>query len=238
MPRRPALFRSARMRLLGSARRIGEVGTGGDGARLGPAIYRPLVVGAAILTRLPAAVDRRRRWQVDVAPGARLLPDAPDRAIDVERVVAWRRLAGETCRIGAALVSAADLGAGDDADRAADAGLDRWMPASPRADVGGPLRPRGPAIEMYGWALLYRLGDSGTTAFVDPHEDHDDLPAFYESPLELLDRANFLASRGVATRPIALVTRPEDFVRPAAAPVNRFFPTARCRPPADLRRLF
>ena len=245
MPRQPGFIRSARMRLVGTPAR-GSIGSGGAydspdsrpaPPRPGPtgSIYRPLIVGAAILHRLPASLDRQRRWQVDVAPGCRFLPDAPGSGLDVDRVVAWRRRSGEPCRAGAALVSSCDLSAAlaTDGDGRRDDAVDRFRFAN--RDRG--LR-RGAAIEMYGWALMYQFPGTDHRAWVDPHEDHDDLPAFFESPLELLDRAAFLADRGVRTRPIALITRPDDFVDSLHGPVNRFFPAARFRRPADLRRLF
>ncbi len=73
-------------------------------------------------------------------------------------------------------------------------------------------------------------------ALIDAHESFTDLPAFYESPLELLDRSSFLAARGISTRPIALVTRPEDFevVENTAEVRNKFLPNALFRCPCPL----
>ena len=54
---------------------------------------------------------------------------------------------------------------------------------------GGPHAIARP--EFYGWSLLYQLPGDGDLARVDPHESLADLPAFYESPLELADRQAF-----------------------------------------------
>jgi hypothetical protein len=123
---------------------------------------------------------------------------------------------------------------------------------------GADLRPLGqgrPSMQlqycdadMYGWSLLYqpkRLGGpAGGLAAVDAHPDIPELPAFYESPLELCDRLDFLDRSGIPARPLALVTRPEDFVvadpqQQGESPShrNRFIPEGRFRPPADVSQL-
>jgi hypothetical protein len=62
---------------------------------------------------------------------------------------------------------------------------------------------------------------------IDPHDQFTALPAFYESPQELLDRAEFLAAKGVPSRAVALVTEEADFVVDGAGRRhNRFFPQA------------
>jgi hypothetical protein len=82
---------------------------------------------------------------------------------------------------------------------------------------------------------LYQLPGIRGIGFVDPHESFPDLPAFFESPLELLDRATFLHGKGIVTRPLAVLTRPEDFNRGAdGTPVNRFFSEASFARPANL----
>jgi hypothetical protein len=91
---------------------------------------------------------------------------------------------------------------------------------------------------MYGWSLLYQLPGLVGVARIDAGETTSDLPAAYESPQELLDRTDFLAARGIATRPLALVTQPEDIARTAGAAYarNRFVPHAvyqRTCDPAD-----
>lgn len=111
-----------------------------------------------------------------------------------------------------------------------------------------PVRLQTCDADIYGWSLLYqppRLGGQASgLAAVDANLDTAELPAFYESPLELCDRLDFLDRRGIPARPLALVTRPEDFVGAAQhQPVrslyhrNRFIPEGRFRPPADLSQL-
>lgn len=79
---------------------------------------------------------------------------------------------------------------------------------------------------IYGWALAYRFPDSTGPALVDPHDDVPDLPAFYESPAELIDRIVHLEDRGVETRPIALLVHENDFIRDErGGGINRYFPT-------------
>lgn len=83
--------------------------------------------------------------------------------------------------------------------------------------VGRSLRRalRRPAVRdadptFHGWALLYQLpGDRGVGR-VDPHDASPNLPAFYESPLELADRQTFLARRGVPSRALALLAYEAD----------------------------
>jgi hypothetical protein len=61
---------------------------------------------------------------------------------------------------------------------------------------------------------------------VDRDCENPDLPACFELPLELIDRISFLEARGCRTRPIALITRPEDFEPVAGGWRNRFRPAA------------
>ncbi len=78
---------------------------------------------------------------------------------------------------------------------------------------------------IYGWALAYRFPDSTGPALVDPHDEVPDLPAFYESATELLDRVGYLEARGIETRPIALLVHDRDFVRDGrGCRINRYFP--------------
>lgn len=110
-----------------------------------------------------------------------------------------------------------------------------WLSPSPRVERAPGL------VEIYGWALMYRLPGMIDAAAIDPHDEFDDLPAYFSSPLELVDRAAFLASKGIPNRPIALLTQREDFHPRSVTtprPVNRFRPEERFRRPADLRRLF
>lgn len=79
---------------------------------------------------------------------------------------------------------------------------------------------------IYGWALAYRFPDSTGPALVDPDDDVPDLPAFYESPAELIDRVTYLEARGIETRPIALLVHENDFIRDArGGAINRYFPS-------------
>jgi hypothetical protein len=221
-----------------------------ESAAAGRRLYRPLIVGAAILHRTTGRWLRSERgtprgaWRVDVLAGGTLVPDAPRRPLDIERVVAWRQQRGETCRVAAALVSCCDvttlppLSAADDPARS--------LPADTPASPGQPFEDRPQVeqapgvVEIYGWALMYQLPGMLDTAAIDPHEELDDLPAYYSSPLELVDRAAFLAARGIPNRPIALLTRREDFHPRGVGPrpLNRFQPDVSFRRPADLRRIF
>ena len=100
--------------------------------------------------------------------------------------------------------------------------LDITPPASPLHLRSG----HGPCTEFYGWSLLYQ-GSWAGVGLIDPHEQLTELPAFYESPQELLDRAEFLAAKGVPSRAVALVTEEADFVVDGAGRRhNRFFPQA------------
>jgi hypothetical protein len=185
-------------------------------------LLRPFFAGLAILYR-----DCRAgaTWTVDVLEDGRLLPHAPRSSKQLERIVSLHRALGRTCRVGAALATPADLVSG-----LADGPVRR-----PRltASDDTPTRRRP---EIYGWALMYQLPGMQGTAAIDPHDRFDDLPAFFESPLELIDRSVFLAARRIPNRPIAILTRPEDFVRPetGAGWGNRFYPQARFRRPCRL----
>lgn len=214
----PALVSRARVRLVDTRTGFGTAVP----ARRGE-LFRPFVVGPAILHRPRLRAGDRTPWRMDELPGGRLLPAAPRRAVDLERVVAWRRAEGLCCRVGVALVSCCDL---DPTSVSA---------APPGGFVLARRRPaRGAAIEIYGWALLYRGGDGA--ALVDAHDEFDDLPAFYVAPAELADRAEHLAARGIPSRPVALVTAAEDFIDGDPAR-NCFFPAGAYRGPVDLRRL-
>ena len=86
---------------------------------------------------------------------------------------------------------------------------------------------------------MYQLPGMRGTAAIDPHDRFDDLPALFESPLELIDRSVFLAARGIPNRPIAILTRPEDFVRRETGEgwTNRYYPQARFRRPCRLEAI-
>ena len=182
-------------------------------------LVRPLVAGLAILHR----DGRHAAWQVDVYPDSRLLPHTPRSLAGIDRVVRMHRALGRACRVGAALASPTDL--------VAESGS--WPPSQARRDCRSGRSP-----EMYGWALMYQLPGMRGTASIDPHDRFDELPAFYESALELIDRSTFLTARGIPNRPIALLTRPEDFAGPAGGSgANRFYPQARFHRPCTLDAL-
>ena len=172
-------------------------------------LYRPLIMGPALLERTAPG----GRWRVRVTRDARLLPVFPAEFASLGRRIAWLRSLGAVHRIAAALVVPQDLAGPPVRMEAADHRL---------------------RSEFYGWALMYRLPGSRSSGLIDSNELVPELPAFYESPLELLDRSDFLAARGIPSRPLALVTQPGDFTITADANHrNRFFPQARfCQPPS------
>lgn len=102
------------------------------------------------------------------------------------------------------------------------------------ADIGRPpVAASGDAVvgrtdaEFYGWSLLYKLPGMRGLALVDPHEEFVDLPAFYESGAELVDRTEHLAARGISVRPLALLARPDDYTTAADGRIcNRFLSPA------------
>lgn len=171
----------------------------------GATIYRPLVVGPAILRR-PAAPGEA--WLVPLEPGESVRPRCPrSRTALLEHVLALRAT-GVACRVAAALVAPEDVRAVTDAD-----------------DDGGWTMPRGGRcrLEFYGWSLLYRPAGSPRTGLVEPHPTFPDLPAFFQSPAALLERSESLARRGVRSRPLALFTQPEDFAEgPDGVWINRY----------------
>ena len=208
-------------------------------------IYRPLIIGPAILHRhaeplagtSPIGEGRSQPWQVNLVAGSRLRPRVPPSLSGIEATVARCRRAGRLTRIGAALVSCCDIISAT-ATLAADGPAGNPLP-HPRFRFDDPRR--GVVAEIYGWALMYQMQGMIDRAVIDAHDEFDDLPAYYESPLELVDRSAFLAARGIPSRPIALLTRPHDFAPAAvdgAGPVSIHFPQTRFRRPADLHRIF
>lgn len=104
----------------------------------------------------------------------------------------------------------------------------RRFPMAGRRGTAGSRGGERPNVQrtIYGWALAYRFPDSTGPALVDPHDDVPDLPAFYESAAELIDRIVHLEDRGVETRPIALLVHESDFIRDERGRgINRYFPT-------------
>jgi hypothetical protein len=173
--------------------------------------FRPIVLG-------PTVLHRRRaddRWRVEVSRDGTLLPLLAASEEDLEGMLAERRRTGRLCRIAAALLTPGDT---------ASAGV------MPRGRRVGPAS-RQPRLDAYGWALLYQPPGIEGLAFVDRHQEYPGLPACFELPLELLDRAAFLADRGFRTRPLAIIAQPEDF-RPARG--GRLSPSGGLRPPSRL----
>ena len=164
--------------------------------------YRPLFVGPAIMHR---PVAGREPWTVDVSNDGRLLPLAPRSRQALRLEVDRLRSLDRHCRVATALICPADL---------------------PGTSTAGPLRKRELRTEFYGWSLMVQPPGIRDRAFVERDEENPDLPACFELPLELIDRLAFLESRGCRTRPIALITRPEDFEPVAGTWRNRFRPAA------------
>lgn len=110
-----------------------------------------------------------------------------------------------------------------------------------RRCVAGRSRHRGGlgrlmGSDIYGWCLMYQPPGMHGIAVIDAHECCDELPAYFELPLELLDRAEFLGRRGIRSRPLALLAQPGDFETPSTGgpPRNRFLPGVRLgQPPHD-----
>jgi len=179
-------------------------------------VYRPLIIGAAIM-KLPSAPGEA--WRVALDRDGTVRPRAPAASRDLRARVRALRAAGVPCRVGAALVCPEDL--------AADAGSEGPLP--PRS------RPRPCRSEFYGWSLLYQPPGSPLIGLIEPHPDLQYLPSFFGSPLDLLERSDWLARRGIPSRPIALVTQPDDFDADATGNlVNRFFPADVFRRPGGL----
>jgi len=166
-------------------------------------LYRPWIVGPAILTRPPQKTpadggEMEGLWQVDVSDDGRLLPLAPRLPADIQQVLDFRRALGLVCRVAVSLLVPTDM---------PPPLLGELFEPGPQAKN----RSRFP-VEIYGWSLLYQLPHMHGRAVIEPHDRFCDLPAFYESPLELVDRSAFLTARGIPHRPLALLTQPEDFV--------------------------
>ncbi|MFM8414123.1 MAG: hypothetical protein ACKOCX_05305 [Planctomycetota bacterium] len=194
-----AVIRPVRSRL------VSQVPRGGEIPPRRQRVYRPLVVGPAVLRRHGPGEP----WTAVVSTDGRLWPEVPP---GLGRRPRW--LLGGAHRVAAALVAPQDLD-----------GRPVRLIAERR-----PTRS-----EFYGWALLYQLPGMRGLALADTHERFSDLPALFESPAELVDRTTFLASKGVVSRPLALFTQPADFVVTAEGELqNRFYPGERFHRPADL----
>jgi hypothetical protein len=172
--------------------------------------YRPLVVGPAIMAR---GHDPREPWVVELARDEGLVPRGPRSPLVLERTLAGLRRQGLTCRVALALACPHDA--------AAPRSLRRPTPVTAHVRR---------SAEFYGWALLYQPPGMRGRAVVDADERFAELPLCFELPLELLDRAAHLEAHGIRTRPLAVVTRPEDFaVGSDGRRRNRFFPEAAFR---------
>lgn len=179
-----------------------------------PRRYRPLVIGPAILQRPPGSP----RWLIDLDSDALLRPLAPRRPADLELLTASLARRGVACRVGAAVAGPLDA-----------------FPRAIGTPRGSPPRLR---LDIYGWGLLYQPPGMRGRAVVDADDRFADLPAVFELPLELIDRAEFLESRGFRTRPLVIPTVPADFQPgPDGRLRNRFFPEAVFRTPCGLDRL-
>lgn len=178
--------------------------------------YRPLVAGRALLERPPG----RDAWTVAIACDRQLMPRAPGPAAMLTHRARGLTARGGACRIGVAVASP----------------LDALGPAVRRAAEFGEATP-SPRLRMdfYGWALMYQPPGMRGRAMVDADGRFADLPAVFELPLELIDRAEFLESRGFRTRPLLIPTVPADFVTcPDGRLRNRFFPDLVFRHPSPL----
>lgn len=175
--------------------------------------YRPLVAGLAMLVRAPGAAA----WTVDIDCDRVLRPRVPRSGGGNGPVGAVAR------RLGVVLAGPFD--------------------ATPRLAGSPPGPPRiAPCrrlcLDFYGWALLYQPPGMRGRAIVDADDRFAELPAVFELPLELLDRAEFLEARGFRTRSLVIPTLPDDFARGLDGRLrNRFFPGAAYRPPCGLERL-
>ncbi|MFM7135701.1 MAG: hypothetical protein ACKO1M_01345 [Planctomycetota bacterium] len=164
--------------------------------------YRPLAIGAAVLLRPRSAGGR---WVVRVSSAGLVKPRGPRSLPAAVARSRSLRAAGIMARAAVALLAPEDVALLKPTGRLATA-------ASLRHDC-------------YGWSLLYQLPGMRGMAVIDSHERFADLPAFYDSPLEFIDRAAFLADRGIPSRPLALVTQFDDFgPGPDGRICNLFYP--------------
>jgi len=198
-------------------------------AAMRPSLYRPWTLGTAIVVRPPDSP----RFEVEVIDDGTLLPRILHHDRETVSRLTRYRSRGLCCRAAATLVVPGDATSPllhRPADAVATPPIGRRDAAPPhlRPRRGARRRPIRRALEMYGWSLMYQPVGVRGVAYIDRHEAFDDLPAYFELPQELLDRAAFLAARGIASRPLALVTAVSDFVRlPDGCRRNRFIATAR-----------
>jgi hypothetical protein len=173
--------------------------SGGD-----QACYCPLAIGRAVLTQS----DQGGPWWVRVSLDAALRPHGSQTPLPVHSPARTREAV--------VLISPEDI-----------RGPVRRRAVGRSRHRGGLGQLTGSGI--YGWCLMYQPPGMHGIAIVDAHESCDELPAYFELPLELLDRAEFLARRGIRSRPLALLARPDDFLTPpeGGPPRNRFVPGVR-----------
>ena len=148
--------------------------------------YRPLAIGLARIRRSTASGP----WRVRVSLDGRLRPVWHDEPSDSATIA-------KQCRAAIALLAPEDI---------QGCNLHRDHRRSGRRS--GLARFRG--RDIYGWCLMYQPPGLHGVALVDAHESFDELPAYYELPLELLDRMEFLARRGIPSRALALLAEPDD----------------------------
>ena len=228
-------MQAATVRLVRPAKPSGRIGTAAPNET-----YRPLVIGCV---RLVKSTEAGGEWLTHVLRTGWIRPTAWAVAAPVrpEGHCGGRRLATR-------LSSSGSSHPQQQAIQRLALGLLCGADLRPLSQAPPALQLQPCDADIYGWSLLYqpqRLGGpAGGLAVVDANPDIPELPAFYESPLELADRLDFLDRRGVPARPLALVTRPEDFGREdqrrpgmSSCRQNRFIPEGRFRPPADLSQL-
>lgn len=180
---------------------------------LRPRVYRPLMVGPAILER---ARNTGGPWRVRLASGHPLLPLSPCTPRALANHLLRLHDRGIATRLTAAILAPIDV------PRVAGGLTAVFRQRSRRPVVNG--------LDFYGWALMYRLDASAPFGLVDPHDEHPDLPACYESPEELADRAEFLDAQGIVTRPLAVITQVQDFdIAADSPPRNRYCDAATWR---------
>lgn len=192
-----AHIQHARFRLLGSGQRLSR---------------RSIVLGPAILVRPDAG---RGPWTLSILEDSPLEPVAHRCQDRLSRTICGFARRGLHHRMAAAIAVPADF-------------RRRRFAVAGRPATAGPHGGDRPNIHrtIYGWALAYRFPDSTGPALVDPDDDVPDLPAFYESPAELIDRVIHLEARGIETRPIALLVHETDFIRDErGGAINRYFPS-------------
>jgi hypothetical protein len=167
---------------------------------------RSIVLGPAILVR-PVGV--RGPWTLSVSEEGPLEPVFPRCPERLSRTIVSLARDGLQHRMATAIAVPGDF-------------QRRRVPMDGRLLHGRTTVSR----TIYGWALAYRFPDSTGPALVDPHDEVPDLPAFYDSATELLDRVGYLEARGIETRPIALLVHDRDFVCDGrGGRINRYFPT-------------